>query len=119
MIIKDHFTSSSESEDEEYPGDTMFIRNIAPSYGTRKDGKLNHVSMYGEESVCAQLARKYGVPNPSAAPTSRNHSRRYMSTPDQTFNTHNSSDMSLATARIGFSYVSSKFIIINIVTGNL
>ena len=81
----------------------MFIRNIAPSYGTKKDGKLNHVSMYGEESVCAQLARKYGVPNPSAAPSSRSHSRRYMSTPDQTFNTHNSSDMSLATARIGFS----------------
>ncbi|CBY37920.1 unnamed protein product [Oikopleura dioica] len=104
-IPNDHFTSSSASEDEEYPGDTMFIRNIAPSYGTRKDGKLHHVSMYGEESVCAQLARKYGVPNPSAAPSSRNHSRRYMSTPDQTFNTHNSSDMSLATARIGFSIV--------------
>lgn len=67
--------------------ESIFIRDLAPSYG---QNKTNYTTTYGEESICEQLAKKYGILTPS-------NGQRRQTTPDETF--QNSADMSLATAQ--------------------
>ena len=67
--------------------ESVFIRALAPSYGQNK----SNLTQYGEESLCEQLAKKYGVATASEQPTQR------PPTHDETF--QNSADMSLATAQ--------------------
>jgi len=67
--------------------ESVFIRALAPSYGQNK----SNLTAYGEESLCEQLAKKYGVATAADKPTHRQSSH------DETF--QNSADMSLATAQ--------------------
>ena len=68
------------------PSDSVYIRNLAPSYGHNK----GNMTTYGEESICEQLAKKYGIS------TTNNIEQRKVS-PEETF--QNSADMSVATAQ--------------------
>lgn len=89
-LSQDVSRSLNNSHQTATPTDSVFIRNIAPSYGTKKVLE-SHVS-YGEESICEQLAKKYGISG--AGKIDRNRTR---SSPDETF--QGSADMSLATAQ--------------------
>ena len=77
-LSQDVSRSLDNSHQTATPTDSVFIRNIAPSYGTKKVLE-SHVS-YGEESICEQLAKKYGISG--AGNIDRNRTR---SSPDETF----------------------------------
>ena len=69
--------------------DSLYIRNLAPSYGRNSQGTTSTTGFYGEESICEQLAKKYGI-TPAKKVTPRHLA-------DETI--MNSADMSLATAQ--------------------
>ena len=58
-LAQERSPSLNNSRNMGTPTDSVFIRNIAPSYGNKKI-QDSHIS-YGEESLCEQLAKKYGI----------------------------------------------------------